>query len=945
MVRSSALWDSALLREGRGVQVSELATARPVAVDSQSSGLSFALFRLSRRHDLFLEHQMKPVLLAAISLLLSAIAGGAAGNCLTDSSQSQFQTGTVLNNVDTVTSPGDVLLSSSSAGGANLDQQNTSFTTNGERSSNSSNSQWSGQTFTAGKSGSLSRIDLNLFCVFCSTAPPPIVVSVRATSGGLPTGSDLASATLSLTDFSGSQVWYSALFAAPATVAAGTQYAIVIRPSAALSNGTLGFSDSAVSSTIGNDVYAGGALVFSTNSGSSWAIETGPAPSVDGAFKTYISGGTSGYVSAGDLISSMKDSNPGTATTNWSTLSWTNSLPSGTSIRFQAAASNNSAGPFNFVGPDNTSGSYFTNGASLSQFNGNRYLKYRAFLATNSSTATPALNDATTCYNLVSYADLSITNTDGATTETPGTTVTYTITAANAAGGASVTGATVTDTFQQPLGNCSYTCTGANGGSCPATGIGNINASVNLPGGASVTFTETCSLAGSATGTLSNTATVTPPSTIIDSATGNNSATDTDTLTPSADLSITNSDGLTGATPGTTITYAIRAANAGPSGATGVQVADQFPSTLSCNWKCSGASGGTCAASGSGPINDASVNLPKGGNVTYTATCAIASAATGTLSTTATVTAPAGVTDPATGNNAATDSDPLTVRADAIVTMNDGITSAKVGDVVNYVIAVSNAGPSDTSATVSDALPAQLSNGSWVCSATGGASCAKASGNNNTMSTSATLPVGGVATYIYTATLMSDNSVDTFTNTVSIGTPSGTDPNGNNNTAKDVNLIVVYESDFEPDTVVAMNVASAGAAGGSYFTVQMGVDAGLLNHLGSMPVTVASGHSANGDSLFSVQLVRLGGEIAMRTVTRAGDGVASEVSPWQTGNLKQSILSLGWQSASAHGSDGRLDVSAGNVRMSAAARNVTQPVTQLQIAVENNIPWLVPIAP
>jgi hypothetical protein len=87
-------------------------------------------------------------------------------------------------------------------------------------------------------------------------------------------------------------------------------------------------------------------------------------------------------------------------------------------------------------------------------------------------------------------------------------------------------------------------------------------------------------------------------------------------------------------------------------------VADTFPASLTCTWTCVGAGGGTCTASGSGNIND-SVNLPNGGSVTYTASCAISGAATGTLSNTATVTAPGGVTDPTPGNNSATDTDTL----------------------------------------------------------------------------------------------------------------------------------------------------------------------------------------------------------------------------------------------------------------------------------------------
>ena len=154
---------------------------------------------------------------------------------------------------------------------------------------------------------------------------------------------------------------------------------------------------------------------------------------------------------------------------------------------------------------------------------------------------------------------MSITNTDGAATATPGTKVIYTIVAANAAGASTVTGATVTDNFPAPLANCSFTCVGSNNATCPSSGVGNISSPVTLPGGATATFTATCNLPVSATGSLSNVASIAAPAGTNDTNLNNNQATDTDTLTPSADLSITNLDALTTANPGQSITYVIRA--------------------------------------------------------------------------------------------------------------------------------------------------------------------------------------------------------------------------------------------------------------------------------------------------------------------------------------------------------------------------------------------------
>lgn len=134
----------------------------------------------------------------------------------------------------------------------------------------------------------------------------------------------------------------------------------------------------------------------------------------------------------------------------------------------------------------------------------------------------------TITYVVGALADLSITKTDGVASATPGGSVTYTIVASNA-GPSSVTGATVADTFPAAL-TCSWTCVGVGGGTCTASGSGNINGTVNLPSGGSVTYTASCAVSSSATGSLSNTATITAPAGVTDPTLANNTATDTDAL-------------------------------------------------------------------------------------------------------------------------------------------------------------------------------------------------------------------------------------------------------------------------------------------------------------------------------------------------------------------------------------------------------------------------------
>ncbi|WP_175497941.1 proprotein convertase P-domain-containing protein [Dokdonella immobilis] len=398
---------------------------------------------------------------------------------------------------------------------------------------------------------------------------------------------------------------------------------------------------------------------------------------------------------------------------------------------------------------------------------------------------TPGNNSATDTDTLTPQADLAVTKTDGVTTATPGGSVTYTITASNA-GPSNAPVSTVADTFPAAL-TCTWTCVGAGGGTCTASGSGNISDPVNLPAGGSVTYTASCAVAASATGSLSNTATIS--SAITDPTPGNNSATDTDTLTPQADLAVTKTDGVTTATPGGSVTYTITASNAGPSNAAGSTVSDTFPAALACTWTCVGAGGGTCTASGTGNISDI-VNLPAGASTTHTATCSISAAATGSLSNTATVTAPGGVSDPTPGNNSATDTDALSVLADLSITKTDGQTTVAAGANSTYTIVSSNAGPQAIAgATVADTFPAALTC-TWTCTGTGGGTCT-ATGSGN-ISDSVNLPSGASVTHTATCTVaLATPSGTVISNTATVAVPAGaTDPTPGNNSATDTTTVI-----------------------------------------------------------------------------------------------------------------------------------------------------------
>lgn len=142
----------------------------------------------------------------------------------------------------------------------------------------------------------------------------------------------------------------------------------------------------------------------------------------------------------------------------------------------------------------------------------------------------PSNNAATDTDDIVLMADLSITKDDGVTSVMQGDALTYMIVVSNA-GPLDVTGASVADTFPSNLTNVSFTST-ADGGATgnTANGTGDISDNVDMPVGSTITYTVMATVAGDATGTIDNTATVDAPAGVTDPDLDNNTATDSDDI-------------------------------------------------------------------------------------------------------------------------------------------------------------------------------------------------------------------------------------------------------------------------------------------------------------------------------------------------------------------------------------------------------------------------------
>lgn len=467
-------------------------------------------------------------------------------------------------------------------------------------------------------------------------------------------------------------------------------------------------------------------------------------------------------------------------------------------------------------------------------------------------------NSASDTDQLTPQADLSITKTNGVTSVIAGTPLTYTVVVRNN-GPSAVNGATVTDPLSSKHGPASWTCAPSVGASCgAATGSGAINTTVNLMPGATATFTITTSALPVATGDLVNTAIVTSPGAVPDTATANNSATDTDAIDVSGDLSITKTNNATSVTPGSQTTYTIVASNSGPSailsaGVGGATVVDNLPANLTnATWTCQASAGSSCgAAAGSGSINT-TVDLLSGGSATFTITATVASVATGTLANTATIAPPQSASDPDPNNNSATDSDPLQPSADLSITKSNGANTVTAGTQTTYNIVVTNNGPSAiTGAQVTDALPSQLTGATWNCAASAGSSC-DATAGTGAINTKVNLLPNGAATFTLTATILATAS-GSVANSASVAPPSGvSDNNMNNNSATDSDLINAVAdlgivktanktSVIRGETLTyTIEVTNNGPSAANGATVTDALPAGLINATWNCSATVGS---------------------------------------------------------------------------------------------------------
>ncbi|MBO9675290.1 MAG: DUF11 domain-containing protein, partial [Sphingobacteriaceae bacterium] len=389
---------------------------------------------------------------------------------------------------------------------------------------------------------------------------------------------------------------------------------------------------------------------------------------------------------------------------------------------------------------------------------------------------TPA-NNSTSITNIVPVPsiDLSLTKTASPKPAVAGNALTYTITLTNNGPSTLKSTDVVKITDNLPTGFTANTFTASTGTFTSANGNWT---GLTLATGQSATLTIAGTLAATASGSISNTASVAAPTGTVDPNLTNNSQTDNTTISRQVDLALTKTASPKPVVAGGTLTYTITLTNNGSSALLSsdvVNVVDNLPAGFTA----------TTFTAAAGTYNQTNGNwtgltLSNGQSTTLTITGTVAANASGTLNNSATVTAPSGTTDTNTGNNTATDATTINRSIDFAIAKTSTPNPVIAGEALTYTITLTNNGTSQLLNTdivkVVDVLPS-----GFTASAYNTSSGNYTSTNGNW--TGLTLSNGQSATLTITGTVAA-GATGSLSNTVTLTPPAGiTDPNTTNNTA------------------------------------------------------------------------------------------------------------------------------------------------------------------
>lgn len=375
------------------------------------------------------------------------------------------------------------------------------------------------------------------------------------------------------------------------------------------------------------------------------------------------------------------------------------------------------------------------------------------FNVTPAEPGNPVVSSNTTITRINKIANLYIQKT-GPVTVVAGRELNYSIIVGNN-GPSDASLVNITDNVPSDLTNVTWTATAQNGATVINAGSGtgnNVLVTAQIPSG---TGTVTINITGTLDPvvlalTLTNTARAVP-----DPGSGTTDPTPAQSSVTTAITRVSNVKivkfGPANIIAGAPITYTLRVTNDGPSMAFGVNILDNFTTAnnvQNVTWTAVALNGAAIIgnAAGSGNVNLTADITSKTGSVEVTIQGTVNPSATNSFINTATATLPVGGSiDPDLNSNTSSVVTLVNVATDLTVSKS-GPSTIDIGDRIDYVIEVKNAGPSNiVEASITDAVPNSVQVTSWTATATAGASIegnlnGTISGTGNTIITYGDIP-------------------------------------------------------------------------------------------------------------------------------------------------------------------------------------------------------------
>jgi uncharacterized repeat protein (TIGR01451 family) len=434
--------------------------------------------------------------------------------------------------------------------------------------------------------------------------------------------------------------------------------------------------------------------------------------------------------------------------------------------------------------------------------------------ATSSLTATNSSSTSTTVNTPVTVAcDIGVTNGGTPSPVAAGGTLTYTQVVTNS-GVSNCSTATFTEAT--PTNTTFQSISAPTGWSC--TGFPTQCTNSSVAPGTSGTFTVVYKVSTTATGSITDTATV--ATTSRDTNPSNNSATVVIGVASStqADLSVTNSGSPNPVSAGSNITYTQTVTNNGPASASTVSFTDPIPTNTTVV-SLTGPSGWTCSITSSPPAcTIASLAATTTATFTYVVTVSGAVAGGSTISQTDSVTST--TSDPNSTNNSATANVGVADSAGLSITNVANPVPVEAGNSIIYSQVVTNSGPSIASgASMTETTPPDTTFQS-ITYPTGWSCTTPAVGGTGTITCTDPSLAKGSGTFTVVLKVTAGTAAGTAINDTATVSSNTADPNLANNSATAADVVATAT---ESDLVATNSASPTTVAAGSNVTYTQSV--------------------------------------------------------------------------------------------------------------------------